>query len=209
MKHKKRLCPTCGDSTLTETTRNLIQLDRCERCNGLWFDGGELEKTKSNMHEHLRCFDLQNLESSRKTVCLGASVLSCPACDHGAMVAVNFSGSQLTLDYCSSCCGTWLDAGELEKLTDYLHALSEKKSISGYVEHVWQEFHELLRSTDTKEDELRDLIVVINLLQLRACSEYPTFVRAVEKLSVGMFVHPGNLLEHSLESVSIVIDAGS
>jgi len=191
---------------LSEKKLNTVSTDQCEHCHGIWFERDELEKSKNSMHEHLRCFDLQSLDKSSKTVCLDSSGLACPACDHGAMVAVNFSGSQLTLDYCSSCCGTWLDAGELEKLTDYLHALSERKSISGYVGHVWEEFYELLSSKGAKEDELRDLIVVINLLQLRACGEYPKFVQAVEKLSVGMFVHPGNLLEHGLQAVEVLIE---
>ena len=40
-------CPKC-DGTLTELTFEDVQIDRCNKCNGVWLDAGELERlTKS------------------------------------------------------------------------------------------------------------------------------------------------------------------
>jgi len=40
-------CPKC-DGTLAELTFEGVQIDRCNKCNGVWLDAGELERlTKS------------------------------------------------------------------------------------------------------------------------------------------------------------------
>jgi hypothetical protein len=36
-------CPKC-DGTLTEITHDAIQIDQCDKCNGIWLDAGELER---------------------------------------------------------------------------------------------------------------------------------------------------------------------
>ena len=36
-------CPKC-DGTLTEITFEDMQIDRCNKCNGVWLDAGELER---------------------------------------------------------------------------------------------------------------------------------------------------------------------
>lgn len=37
------LCPKC-DGTLAEFTFENVQIDRCNKCNGVWLDPGELER---------------------------------------------------------------------------------------------------------------------------------------------------------------------
>ena len=36
------ICPSCF-ADMSEETHNRVRLDRCTRCSGVWFDGGELE----------------------------------------------------------------------------------------------------------------------------------------------------------------------
>jgi uncharacterized protein len=36
-------CPKC-DGTLLEITHDGIQIDQCDKCNGVWLDAGELER---------------------------------------------------------------------------------------------------------------------------------------------------------------------
>jgi len=36
-------CPKC-DGTLSEITFDDVQIDRCNKCNGVWLDSGELER---------------------------------------------------------------------------------------------------------------------------------------------------------------------
>lgn len=39
-------CPKC-DGTLVEITHEGVQIDRCNKCNGIWLDAGELERLTS------------------------------------------------------------------------------------------------------------------------------------------------------------------
>ncbi|HVG21802.1 MAG TPA: zf-TFIIB domain-containing protein [Blastocatellia bacterium] len=36
-------CPKC-DGTLVEVSHDGIQIDQCDKCNGVWLDAGELER---------------------------------------------------------------------------------------------------------------------------------------------------------------------
>lgn len=36
-------CPKC-DGNLVELTYDGVQIDRCNKCNGIWLDAGELER---------------------------------------------------------------------------------------------------------------------------------------------------------------------
>ena len=44
-------CPKC-EGTLDELTFDEIQIDRCNKCNGVWLDAGELEQLVSNQESH-------------------------------------------------------------------------------------------------------------------------------------------------------------
>ena len=44
-------CPKC-DGTLLEITHEGVQIDRCNKCNGVWLDAGELERLTSQHEQH-------------------------------------------------------------------------------------------------------------------------------------------------------------
>ena len=44
-------CPKC-DGTLDELTFDEVKIDRCNKCNGVWLDAGELEQLVSNQESH-------------------------------------------------------------------------------------------------------------------------------------------------------------
>ncbi len=37
-------CPACGDTRLTLTERQGVEIDYCPDCRGVWLDRGELDK---------------------------------------------------------------------------------------------------------------------------------------------------------------------
>lgn len=76
-----------------------VELDRCTFCNGLWFDGGELEQV---LGKRLAA-KLDPLTTSRK----------CPVCAVG-MRAAEVGG--LRVEFCETCHGVFLDDGELRAL---------------------------------------------------------------------------------------------
>lgn len=44
-------CPKC-EGTLDELTFDEIQIDRCNKCNGVWLDAGEMERLISTQENH-------------------------------------------------------------------------------------------------------------------------------------------------------------
>ena len=40
-------CPKC-DGSLVEVAHDGIQIDQCDKCNGVWLDAGELERLTKN-----------------------------------------------------------------------------------------------------------------------------------------------------------------
>jgi len=81
--------------------QNLVSLDCCPGCNGLWFDRGELEK-------------LARIDDILST--LGKAVpteLSCPRCAHVLSEHATEEAIGVNIDRCQDCGGVWLDRGEL------------------------------------------------------------------------------------------------
>jgi len=44
-------CPKC-DGTLMELTHEGVQIDRCNKCKGVWLDAGELQQLTSQDEQH-------------------------------------------------------------------------------------------------------------------------------------------------------------
>lgn len=79
-----------------------VELDRCSFCNGLWFDGGELEQVLGKK-------------------LIGALVDSTPTSRRCAQCAVPMRSAELgglQVEVCTTCKGVFLDDGELVRLND-------------------------------------------------------------------------------------------
>jgi hypothetical protein len=55
-KHEDRpVCETCEQEMdgmpMTKTVAHMLVVDRCPKCNGVWLDGGELEKLYSDVSD--------------------------------------------------------------------------------------------------------------------------------------------------------------
>lgn len=48
-------CPKCGHQLSCIEVEGII-LDKCEKCEGLWFDKGELEQLRKREEEHKKNF---------------------------------------------------------------------------------------------------------------------------------------------------------
>jgi ribosomal protein L37AE/L43A len=85
--------------------------------SGAWDD-----RKKSLEEEYFRRKEQETLEKLRaqreaeeKAAQAEAARLECPKCD-GSLVEIEHDGIQI--DQCNTCNGVWLDAGELERLTN-------------------------------------------------------------------------------------------
>jgi Zn-finger nucleic acid-binding protein len=108
-------CLRCGDVELEVQTRgegvNVIEIDVCPRCKGVWLDASELAGL----------VDVEPTEQDR--------ALSCPRCEGSPVLSkVHPAGfPRVVLDTCPGCHGFWLDRGEIEKMKD----VSDRRLVAG------------------------------------------------------------------------------
>lgn len=99
-----------------------IVVDWCPRCEGLWFDGGELERSFADADQQME----------RPSDALAGS-LDCPK-GHGPMWTFRYPGTLATIDMCGECSGVWLEAGlfqEIKVVRAHLTAEEEKRRAEG------------------------------------------------------------------------------
>ncbi|MBK7672525.1 MAG: zf-TFIIB domain-containing protein [bacterium] len=98
-------CPACRVPMYVAEYQQ-IELDLCGRCDGVWFDGGELA---------LLLGDELPLDGTGTAP--DEATRSCPLCDK-PMAKVNIGpGRRVVVDQCPQQCGLWFDGPELAELT--------------------------------------------------------------------------------------------
>jgi Zn-finger nucleic acid-binding protein len=76
------------------------------------------ERKKAQEEEYFRRKEqeaIEKMRARRTAEAAAASALRCPKCQ-GALAEITHEGVQV--DRCTQCNGVWLDAGELERLTE-------------------------------------------------------------------------------------------
>lgn len=102
-------CPKCS-GTMRSTEARGIPFSRCTQCDGIWIDTRLIE------HRVVDSTSRQSLgETIDRIVKRGRSVsaVECPRCELPLHVRVH---KELEVDWCTTCRGIYLDAGELEKV---------------------------------------------------------------------------------------------
>ncbi len=100
-------CPVCRERSMYVVEHAEIELDVCATCEGVWFDGGELDL-------------LLGGETPRALAAVapaGEGARPCPRC-RKTMDKVNIgSAGGVIIDVCTDGrCGLWFDRGELRTL---------------------------------------------------------------------------------------------
>lgn len=108
-------CPRCYTPlekvNCTEPSAQ-IEVDVCMKCEGIWFDEGELE-TLSKIVEpkvvEFRTLPPQEVQDAP---------IGCPVCDDGSFMKklVHERDTHVVYDECEVCRGIWLDGGELKAI---------------------------------------------------------------------------------------------
>jgi PAT family beta-lactamase induction signal transducer AmpG len=105
-------CPKCR-SDMEQIVYEGTEIDRCTTCKGLWFDAGEIEAVRGK--EAAAALDTGSAATGRQSNALDR--YQCPRCS-GAMVRlVDARQPHIWFETCSSCQGSFLDAGELRDLS--------------------------------------------------------------------------------------------
>lgn len=112
-------CPECG-SPLSREQHLGIQLDVCDRCQGIWFDHGELKAywSESKSVDGPPPVDPAGFEADPE-----CTRLACPRCATQTLAARRvdvFNGGP-----CSACLGVWLGRAEIGRLPERRYASSD------------------------------------------------------------------------------------
>lgn len=127
-----RACPrpTCGGTMGPLQTGELVTVDFCGGCRGIWFDAGE---TAAWME---MAADLPLLDASRAAAkqsgmdCskCGAPFEELPYDPPAAFGEGDGSGDAVLLDRCTGCASLWFDAGEVPKVERIAARIGNPKS---------------------------------------------------------------------------------
>ena len=105
-------CPRDGEA-LTVGREHGIEIDRCQRCGGAWYEGDELEALESTIANH------EDHLAGTVEYAKCQSELDCPECGK-RMRSFNYRAYNLELDACEDEHGFWLDAGESVRVREVM-----------------------------------------------------------------------------------------
>jgi Zn-finger nucleic acid-binding protein len=112
-------CLRCADVELEIQTRGegteIVEIDVCPTCHGVWLDNRELAKLDDNFFVDVEAVAFEEVEATADD-----AQLTCPRCEGGpALTKVKPADfGEVVVDTCPSCKGFWLDKGELDKMRD-------------------------------------------------------------------------------------------
>jgi Zn-finger nucleic acid-binding protein len=108
------MCPKCQQSLKQKYVSEMnLTVDHCPRCQGIWFDGGELSQAMPEAD--------RQLPIPRNAVRLQAP---CPTCSK-PLYAFPYPGTRVVIEMCRRCRGLWLDAGEFAAIRQARRHLEE------------------------------------------------------------------------------------
>ena len=121
-------CPKCR-TDMDQVVHEGVEVDRCQRCQGLWFDAGEIEAL--DIKSAAAVLDTGDEATGRQQDKL--QDYDCPRCG-GVMEHVHDARqSHIGFETCRDCQGSFLDAGELRDLAhlslgEFFRSLLPRKS---------------------------------------------------------------------------------
>jgi Zn-finger nucleic acid-binding protein len=114
---EKPSCPICR-GPFEETKRKGMMLDRCPACEAIWFDAGQLT-TELEVSRKI------SLKTSR------ATELKCPRCPKSLLVEILYPRTDVLIEVCPDCRGSWLDEMTLADLKVAVGRSDNSTSSSG------------------------------------------------------------------------------
>lgn len=128
-------CPVCIGTPMHKLTithkrkGEVLTLDCCKRCGGVWFDAGEIQlaqqitspRVRQQITQHATygnsychsCHTLMDRNLDQCPSCGWQNQIACPVCEKKLKRTQH---KQLTLDVCHHCKGVWFDQVELYAL---------------------------------------------------------------------------------------------
>jgi len=112
-------CPKCQSNELKpQDLLGNIEVDHCAKCNGMYFEKGEMG---AYLHFSKDLPNYKDLLKEAKPSC------TCPECQ-GQMKELKYvPDKELFVDYCENCGGVWLDGGEVDDAQEIAGAQEQTK----------------------------------------------------------------------------------
>jgi len=105
-------CPKCR-ADMEQVDYEGTEVDRCTICNGIWFDAGEIDILKDK--QAAAAIDTGDAKTGKQSNALDS--YQCPRCSGAMVKVVDPKQTHIWYETCSSCSGSYLDAGELRDLS--------------------------------------------------------------------------------------------
>lgn len=106
------LCPKCNNE-MEQLEYAGVEVDRCRNCKGIWFDVGESDQLRDG--DAAAALDTGDPAKGRETNAIDR--YRCPRCAGGMLRMVDPRRTHIWYEECTSCRGTFFDAGEFKDLT--------------------------------------------------------------------------------------------
>ena len=124
-------CPVClgvqMEKVQLQRGADVLVLDHCQRCGGVWFEKGEVQRLTRHAPEELwkfipprsstvappchSCHAPLARDAETCTVCGEENRIACPLCTKRMERRTH---AELTLDVCTRCHGVWFDHAEIK-----------------------------------------------------------------------------------------------
>ncbi len=175
-------CPRCAIA-LTAAELHRVPVARCAQCGGLWLTAESLTAVRDATDPDLAALGV-HLWSDPDQFRHAPRSGRCPTGD-GALHALEYGHTGVSVDYCDACFGVWLDAREFERIVQALEHEVDTQPASEYLRAALHEARGLVTGPDALPDQWRSLRTVLKLLEYRVLAEHPGLHRRLLALQAG------------------------
>jgi len=104
-------CPKCADAKMKKVNISGVVVDKCPRCQGIWFDMLEKDDLKK-----IRGSEMIDTAKEPADLDHRMQKIDCPKCHTLMSPTRDLHVSRVVYEKCSVCYGIFLDAGEFSAL---------------------------------------------------------------------------------------------
>jgi Zn-finger nucleic acid-binding protein len=172
-------CPN-GHGALAPRQLDAVTVDECPTCGGIWFDQDELRRAKDAAEPDANWLELDVWKHSDDVTGMQTDV-ACPNCS-AKLAALTYGRTQVRIDHCPNCQGTWLGKGEFGKLVAALHEEVSSRSVPEYLKVLVTEASEVVTGQESLLSEWKDFSTVLRLIQYRLLTDHPAVAKTLAEL---------------------------
>ena len=185
-------CPKCKIELSEKIKIGDVNIDRCPKCGGLWFEKDELRLAKDKEAPEARWVDVEikdkgidwfqfKLWKDKSEFKAKEEIEYCPA-DQVPLYKINYGNTPIEIDVCGVCHGIWLDKSEFKKIVDYVKNQSDCEVLYNYAKNLASETKEIVIGPESVRSEAADLIMLVKLLKYKLMVQYPNLIKLLFKL---------------------------